>query len=291
MPPKGYKQFIDFAAGAYGYDAGILDKIAEFESGRNPSSINTSDINAQNGTPSKGMFQFIDPTFVSYSKEARKANPEAWKGIPTRSSDWRAQALTASWALKNGKEKAWTTYKRALPFATGNKPLTDLPSVLPNNTSSGMGDKQYAALNMVFKNRPNMLTLFELKKMKENNTPTQTTPTAASNKLMVDPKNPFRMIEKRFGLKRSSSDHDTPGVHTEGSFHYQKTPYGVRAYDYGDAKNNPVNLKKLGALLRNNYKQLGVNEFFYDPLGWYIDNGRLVKGSIGGHGDHVHLAF
>lgn len=31
-------------------------------------------------------------------------------------------------------------------------------------------------------------------------------------------------------------------------------------------------------------------EFFYDPLGWYIKNGKVVKGSIGGHSDHIHIA-
>jgi hypothetical protein len=33
------------------------------------------------------------------------------------------------------------------------------------------------------------------------------------------------------------------------------------------------------------------NEFFFDPLGWYIKNGRIVKGAIGGHDDHLHYAF
>lgn len=32
-------------------------------------------------------------------------------------------------------------------------------------------------------------------------------------------------------------------------------------------------------------------EFFYDPLGWYIKNGRVQQGSIGGHGDHLHYAY
>lgn len=32
-------------------------------------------------------------------------------------------------------------------------------------------------------------------------------------------------------------------------------------------------------------------EVFYDPAGWYIKNGRIVHGSIGGHSDHVHIAI
>lgn len=32
-------------------------------------------------------------------------------------------------------------------------------------------------------------------------------------------------------------------------------------------------------------------ELFFDPLGWYIKNGKIVKGSIGGHSDHLHFAL
>ena len=33
-----------------------------------------------------------------------------------------------------------------------------------------------------------------------------------------------------------------------------------------------------------------ILEVFYDPLGHYYDSGRVVKGAIGGHGDHVHVS-
>lgn len=33
-----------------------------------------------------------------------------------------------------------------------------------------------------------------------------------------------------------------------------------------------------------------IYEVFHDPLGQYWDSGKLVKGAIGGHGGHVHLA-
>lgn len=32
-------------------------------------------------------------------------------------------------------------------------------------------------------------------------------------------------------------------------------------------------------------------EFFYDPLGWYIKNGEILQGAIGGHDDHLHYAI
>ncbi|MCH6160167.1 transglycosylase SLT domain-containing protein [Streptomyces sp. M600PL45_2] len=39
------------------------------ESGGNPNAVNNWDINAQNGTPSKGLLQTIKPTFDAYHVE------------------------------------------------------------------------------------------------------------------------------------------------------------------------------------------------------------------------------
>lgn len=46
------------------------------------------------------------------------------------------------------------------------------------------------------------------------------------------------------------------------------------------------------ALLRyvlNNPSQF--NEAFYDPLGRYLDEGKIRRGAIGGHSDHIHIAL
>lgn len=32
-----------------------------------------------------------------------------------------------------------------------------------------------------------------------------------------------------------------------------------------------------------------VSEFFYDPNGWFVKQGKIYKGSIGGHSDHAHI--
>ncbi|MCA1571937.1 MAG: phage tail tape measure protein [Chloroflexi bacterium] len=34
----------------------------------------------------------------------------------------------------------------------------------------------------------------------------------------------------------------------------------------------------------------GINELFYDPMGYFYDEGRRASGAIGGHDDHVHAA-
>jgi hypothetical protein len=39
-----------------------------------------------------------------------------------------------------------------------------------------------------------------------------------------------------------------------------------------------------------NRKRVDVNELFYDPLGWYLDEGKQQAGGIGGHGDHLHAS-
>ena len=44
-----------------------LMKRMQQESGGNPNAINLTDINAKNGTPSKGLMQVIDPTFYAYA--------------------------------------------------------------------------------------------------------------------------------------------------------------------------------------------------------------------------------
>ena len=108
------KDFIKKAAGAYGADAGVLTGIAQRESNFRADAVNNWDSNAKKGTPSKGMFQFIEPTFKAYAAQARKANPKAWEGLGELNwLDWRQQALATAWAIKNGKGSAWATYRAA----------------------------------------------------------------------------------------------------------------------------------------------------------------------------------
>ncbi|ANW16916.1 transglycosylase SLT domain-containing protein [Streptomyces clavuligerus] len=45
------------------------------ESSGNPLAINDWDINAVNGTPSKGLLQVIDPTFAAYRVDGTSADP------------------------------------------------------------------------------------------------------------------------------------------------------------------------------------------------------------------------
>lgn len=109
-----YQQDDQYAGAAYGVNPDLLSSIGRRESGNRAVAVNGWDSNARAGTPSKGRMQFIQPTFDAYARHAREANPGAWKGVKV---DWlnpRAQTLAASWAIKNGHGKAWSTFGAAL---------------------------------------------------------------------------------------------------------------------------------------------------------------------------------
>ena len=59
------------------YNEGNLTRLLyqmQTESGGNPNAINNWDINAQNGIPSKGLMQVIDPTFRAYARPGYDSN-------------------------------------------------------------------------------------------------------------------------------------------------------------------------------------------------------------------------
>lgn len=71
--------------------------------------------------------------------------------------------------------------------------------------------------------------------------------------------------------------------HAAGSLHYS----GL-AYDVSGAASLMARFRRAAEL---KYMGRGLNELFYDPFPYYIDNGGKVSGSIGGHSDHVHIGF
>jgi hypothetical protein len=79
-------------------------------------------------------------------------------------------------------------------------------------------------------------------------------------------------------------DHFT---HSAGSLHYQRFDEGLgRAVDvYG----SPAELTSYTRWALDCFGVARLGELFYDPLGGWAD-GKPI-GSIGGHGDHVHIGF
>ncbi|MER6198810.1 hypothetical protein ABT234_15795 [Streptomyces sp. NPDC001586] len=91
-------------------------------------------------------------------------------------------------------------------------------------------------------------------------------------------RNLIRQTAARLGLRVTS---ETSGNHVQGSYHYQG-----RAIDVAGA---PDAMAKFFRAFERLATGSGVRELFYDPLGGY-DNGHRI-GAIGGHSDHVHIAF
>lgn len=107
--------------------------------------------------------------------------------------------------------------------------------------------------------------------------------------------NPFKSLEVRFGLRRTSGDHDAPGVHAPHSYHYQPAPWGgVSAYDYGDSVNTHAKLVAVATYLRSlvpgRYQGCQLREVF-GTFPWYIKDSRVYPGQFPGHGDHLHVAL
>lgn len=96
-------------------------------------------------------------------------------------------------------------------------------------------------------------------------------------------------LAKKYGVRVSSTFRD-PGANaaTGGS---KSSRHMVRggAADFGGT---PAQMRALAdsAIRSGQYA-----EVFYDPLGYYWDSnggkGRVVKGGIGGHSDHVHISY
>lgn len=169
--------FLDTAASAYGFDPEVLASVHRREnSGRLTFDVNNWDSNAAAGTPSGGPFQFIKPTFSAYARQARQANPAAWRGVPMSWRNPKAQALAASWAMANGKGSAWSTFDKAVAEAGGIQrgPVrTSFESPIPApsepggpaavpSTSGRFSAPQKAAMAMVFDTNPRIQRIFDL---------------------------------------------------------------------------------------------------------------------------------
>lgn len=165
-----WKRALDTAAAAYGVNPKLVRAINQREqSGTSDFVVNDWDSNAAAGNPSGGPMQFVAPTFKAYARQARDANPAAWKGVQ---ASWRnpyAQALAASWALANGKGKAWATYDAALKDAGGQlRGSTQTPPAPSSGAASPSGasgtqsrfdQPTRAAMAAVFDTNPRMKRL------------------------------------------------------------------------------------------------------------------------------------
>ena len=80
-----------------------------------------------------------------------------------------------------------------------------------------------------------------------------------------------------FGLTITST---TGGKHVKNSYHYRG-----RAVDVAGPPDRMLAIAQYAIRHPGQF-----SEVFYDPLGFFVKGGKVYKGSIGGHRDHVHLA-
>ncbi len=90
-------------------------------------------------------------------------------------------------------------------------------------------------------------------------------------------------LARQWGLSVQGDFQRAGGNHTAGSAHY-----AGRALDLGDATNDPKLLKAFAKHLARNAGMYGINDIWYTPLGWSVDNGSRTKSTIAGHSDHLH---
>jgi hypothetical protein len=255
---SNYDQIIADAAAAYNSDPGVLYGIAKLESGFRPR-MNNWDSNAKKGTPSGGLMQFIQPTYSAFSRQAKAANPGAWKGVRDHWLDDKAQALTTAWAIKNGKGSHWATYGRAQAYKGKG------PKNTPNQIPQGMDQAQASpaeAQGTVDTVDPIIAAIFARRGrsslLAQDLATTKTAapaplkmPTlkggaggsigagAPTGKVANSWKELQRIGMTKFGLRNDAgSSQTTGGRHTAGSEHYSG-----RAIDFGTAKNSKAQLQ------------------------------------------------
>jgi len=105
---------------------------------------------------------------------------------------------------------------------------------------------------------------------------------------------PLLSVAKQFGLTITSGYRS---VERQAQLYAHRSRDGSVAapgksyHNFGRAIDIAVNPSAMRFLHYAKQHPSEFKEVFYDPAGWYIKNGKIVQGSIGGHSDHVHLAI
>lgn len=150
----GVRDMIAYAADQYGADRGLLDSVARLESGYRTNVQNNWDSNAKAGIPSYGLFQFVQPTFASFAREAAKAKPGLWARYNGNFDyrDPRQQALAAAWGFANGKASHWSTSDRARSAANeyNYQPRWRMGGAQGTTTQQAVNPQQLAAVKADF---------------------------------------------------------------------------------------------------------------------------------------------
>lgn len=289
-----YQPYFQQYGSAFGVDPSLLYNVAKLESSFNPNAQNNWDVNAKNGTPSYGLMQFIQPTFESFYRQASQSNPNVFKTLgPMNWKDPKQQIATAAWAFANGKGSHWATYDKARSMMGGGMPEGEAgPSAQTFTQKIRLSPE--AARRAAAPGSSSLRTDWKDRMMNTNaemsghtsefvrNTNMQGGDTHTGEAL-GDWKRLLDIAKSRFGLDIQGDFQTTGGNHFRTSLHYKG-----KAVDFGDANNDVKKLLAFASWAKQNPGMF--RELYYDPLGWYIKNGQIQQGGIGGHGDHLHAA-
>lgn len=96
-----------------GSELSTIQAVIQHESGGSSTAVNNWDVNAKNGTPSKGILQFIDPTFKHYAVKGHGQILNAYDQLLAmfNDSNWRRDVHTGGWGPTGSRR-----------FATGGRP-------------------------------------------------------------------------------------------------------------------------------------------------------------------------
>lgn len=97
---------------------------------------------------------------------------------------------------------------------------------------------------------------------------------------------PAATLAERMGMGVSGGPGPGGGIPSSGhvgdSLHYSGLAY--------DVTGSAAQMRRYFLTAARTFRG-SINELFYDPMGYYYDQGRKVPGAIGGHSDHVHIGF
>ena len=288
---------------AFGVPGDLLQRIAQLESSGDPSAINRWDTNAQAGTPSAGLMQFIQPTFDSFYDQARASRPELFAELGQK--DWmnpKQQIATAAWAIGQGKGSHWSTYDRAKAGEGATTTTSDgsskgmsgpinygqfQPQESGDATPTPGATPQQTLMKMVFAEDPKIGGALAAQSAQ----PVRRTSAGGKGQNFFsggdfDPNVGYewdiprregedvwqwiqRVGQQKFGLRNDPGMGQlTGGQHSAGSLHYSG-----RAVDWGDALNDPAVLSQAAEYFRG---IPGVSEVIWQAPGHY---------------DHLHVGF
>jgi hypothetical protein len=263
------------------------------ESGGNPRAHNP---NASTGDNSYGLFQInmlgnLGPARLK--QYGLKSNEDLFDPLTNARVAFRMSGGGKNWqpwsAYKNG---SYQQYLKA-----GSSAEAPLQATVPGPPDIPAETRM--TLNQIFK-RAGLESVGELGNFQvgRERTPTPQQPVkppAAKGTGLPRVKKMVSLIDyaQQLGLRVTENPYTDGAIggHTKGSHHYQVigSVNGKKVGRAIDVSGDPARLRAFFQYAEQ-FAGKGLNDLFYDPIGYSYDQGKRWDETIGGHDDHVHLS-